>query len=72
MLRDDSVRDLLFGRTAESALLDLCSINEADSDLCGDAAWGVSSWRDFTPVRFGDFLGEGAGSLSESLCLEDF
>lgn len=72
VLGDDSVRDLLFGRTAESALLDLCSINEADSDLCGDAAWGVSSWRDFTPVRFGDFLGEGAGSLSESLCLEDF
>lgn len=38
MLGDDSVRDLLFGMSAESALLDLCSINEADSDLRGDAA----------------------------------
>lgn len=72
VLGDDSVRDLFFGSFVEFVLFDFCFINEVDLDLRGDVVWGVFSWRDFIFVRFGDFFGEGVGSLLEFLCLEDF
>ena len=65
-LGEDRVRDLLLGRSDWSPWLVLCSITEADSDL-----WGALGLFECS-ARFGDFRGEGDGSLSESLCFDDF